>query len=73
MMHLTSEPISVRDIAQQCFNIAFDNQLANEPAKYDFRTEFAHLYNSTSVYQYSQKEAILAIRSYAQSEQKKDL
>ncbi|GIC77253.1 NAD(P)-dependent oxidoreductase [Moritella sp. F3] len=73
LMHLTSEPISVREIAQQCFNIDFGNELANEPAKYDFRTEFAHLYNSNNAYQYSKKETLLAIRSYAQSENKKGL
>lgn len=72
LIHLTSEPISVQEIAKQCFNIDFKNKLTNEPAIYDFRTEFSHLYGSTSAYQYSKKETLLAIRSYAQSENKKE-
>jgi dTDP-4-dehydrorhamnose reductase len=71
IMHLTSEPMSVREIAQHGFNMECDNQLANAPATYDFRTEFAHLYDRSSVYQYSKKDVLLAIRSYAQSETKK--
>jgi dTDP-4-dehydrorhamnose reductase len=73
LIHLTSEPISVLEIAQQCFNIDFANQLTNEPAVYDFRTEFAHLYNGNSAYQYSKREVLLAIRGYAQSESNKGL
>ncbi|ABM02311.1 hypothetical protein Ping_0453 [Psychromonas ingrahamii 37] len=72
LIHLTSEPISVQEIAEQCFNFHFKNQLANEPAIYDFRTEFAYLYSRTGEYQYAKKEAFLAIRSYAQSENKKE-
>jgi len=71
LIHLTSEPISVQEIAKQCFNIEFYNQLSTAPAVYDFRTNLSHLYESTSSYQYSKKETLLAIRSYAQSENKK--
>ncbi|AGH82497.1 hypothetical protein PCNPT3_12805 [Psychromonas sp. CNPT3] len=71
LIHLTSEPISVHEIANECFNIDFINELDNQVAKYDFRSTFSNLYNSESAYQYSKKEIILAIRCYAQSEQKR--
>ena len=72
LIHLTSEPISVQEVASQCFNLDFKQQTVSEPAIYDFRTEFGHLYgNDDDVYQYSKKEVLLAIRSYAQSENKK--
>jgi nucleoside-diphosphate-sugar epimerase len=71
LVHLTSEPISVKEIASECFNIDFINELDNQVAIYDFRSEFSNLYNSNSAYQYSKKEIQLAIRCYAQSEQKK--
>ena len=72
LIHLTSEPISVKEIARECFNIDFINELDNQVAIYDFRSELSKLYNSSSAYQYSKKEIQLAIRCYAQSEQKKE-
>lgn len=71
LLHLTAEPLSVCDIAKECFNISFENKLINTPANYDFQTEFSHFYNSERPYQYSRKEVLLAIRSYVQSEVKK--
>jgi nucleoside-diphosphate-sugar epimerase len=72
LIHLTSEPISVKEIASECFNIDLINELDNQVAIYDFRSEFSNLYKSNSAYQYSKKEIQLAIRCYAQSEQKKE-
>lgn len=71
LIHLTSSPISVHEIAKQCFNFDFNNHLENQPAVYDFRSNHSHLYGGDDVYQYSKKEVILAIRSFAQSETKK--
>lgn len=73
VIHLTTEPISVQEIAKECFNIDFRNELTNEPVEYDFRTELTHLYNNNSAYQYSKEEVLLAIRSYAQFEEKEGL
>jgi nucleoside-diphosphate-sugar epimerase len=72
LIHLTSEPISVKEIASSCFNIDFVNELDSQVATYDFRSEFSDLYNSDNAYQYSKKEVQLAIRNYAQSELKKE-
>ena len=66
LMHLTSVPISVKEIAIRCFNIEFSNQLQNAPAEYDFRTELAHLFQCKGQYQYSKAELLLAIRDYMQ-------
>ena len=73
LLHLTAEPLSVSDIAKECFNLDFENTLSNTPASYDFQTDFSDLYDSEQPYQYSQKETLLAIRSYAQSENKKEI
>ncbi|HEH9433215.1 TPA: hypothetical protein SIA29_004130 [Aeromonas sobria] len=72
LLHLTSEPLSVSEVAKECFNLDFDNKLSDNPACYDFQTEASHLFNSKQPYQYSKKEILLAIRSYAQSEVKKE-
>lgn len=68
LIHLTAEPLSVSDIAKECFHLDFDNKLSDTPASYNFQTEFSHLFHTDQPYQYSKKEILLAIRSYAQSE-----
>lgn len=73
LIHLTSAPISVGEVAQKCFNFDFDNCLENESARYDFRSNHSDLYEGDNKYQYTQKEIILAIRSFAQSENKKSM
>jgi len=72
LLHLTAEPLSVCEIAKECFGLDFDNKLSDTPASYDFQSEVSHLFNSKQPYQYSKKETLLAIRSYAQSEAKKE-
>ncbi|MEZ8375720.1 pyridine nucleotide transhydrogenase [Vibrio cyclitrophicus] len=72
LLHLTAEPLSVSEIARECFNLDFDNRLSDQPASYDFQTEASRIFNSDLPYQYSKKETLLAIRSYAQSEAKKE-
>ncbi|WP_135380530.1 NAD(P)-dependent oxidoreductase [Vibrio tasmaniensis] len=72
LVHLTAEPLAVNEIAKECFNLDFDNKLSDSPASYDFQTEVSYLFNSQKPYQYSKKETLLAIRSYAQSEPKKE-
>lgn len=68
LIHLTSEPISVEEIAKEAFNLSFKNEILEKPAKYDFQTIHNSAYLSSKNYQYSRKEVLLAIRSYAQSE-----
>ncbi|SIN79718.1 pyridine nucleotide transhydrogenase [Salinivibrio sp. ES.052] len=69
LIHLTSEPISVKEVAQEAFNMTFDNEVLSQPAKYDFQTRYGDIYLSKGNYQYTKKEVLLAIRAYAQSEQ----
>lgn len=71
LLHLTAEPISVAEIASNCFNLSFDTKLNHTPPYYDFQTELSHVFNCQQPYQYSKREVLLAIRAYAQSEAKK--
>lgn len=68
MIHVTSEPISVRDVARLGFNREFDQERPGEPARYDMRTRYAEVFGGRAGYQYSQRETVQAIRAYAQSE-----
>jgi hypothetical protein len=68
LVHLTAEPISVAQVAREGFGRPFEQALPGAPARYDMRTRHARLFDGTGHYQYSARESLLAIRSYAQSE-----
>ncbi|MFK3644195.1 NAD-dependent epimerase/dehydratase family protein [Pseudomonas protegens] len=68
LVHLTAEPISVADISKLGFGKAFDNRLTNSAAVYDMRTKHGALFGVSGPYQYSARETVLAVRSYAQSD-----
>lgn len=68
LVHLTAEPISVADISFKCFGKSFKQINANAPSAYDFRTQYAEIYDATGYYQYSQRETIQAVLAYAKSE-----
>lgn len=71
LVHLTTEPISVRDIAEQGFNIEFSEEHAKPLVNYDMQSKNARIFSGSDKYQYSIKESLLAVRAYAQSEPKK--
>ena len=68
LVHLTAEPINVADVSMKGFGKVFEHVLPNVPATYDMRTIYAQVFGSSGFYQYSARETIQAIRSYAQSE-----
>jgi nucleoside-diphosphate-sugar epimerase len=68
LVHLTAEPISVKDVALQGFNKAFEQELVASPAVYDMRSRHAAIFGASGAYQYTRRESIQAIRAYAQSE-----
>jgi hypothetical protein len=65
LIHLTSEPLQVADIAKECFDLDFQNKLDKPLVKYDFQSIHAHLWGCDK-YQYSASEALQEIKRYAQ-------
>lgn len=68
LLHLAAEPLSVKEIAASAFNFDFTNELPGPAVRYDMRSAYAELFGGLGSYQYSRKESLFAIRSYAQSE-----
>lgn len=68
LVHLTAEPISVAEVAAKGFNRPFDIALQKEPADYDMGSIHASTLGGNGAYQYSKRETLQAIRTYAQSE-----
>lgn len=68
VVHLTAEPIRVADVSLQGFGKPFSQTLRTPPAHYNVQTRHGHAFGVLGQYQYSAREAIQAIRAYAQSE-----
>ncbi|QJI20329.1 MULTISPECIES: NAD-dependent epimerase/dehydratase family protein [unclassified Pseudomonas] len=68
LVHFTAEPIKVSEISELGFGRNFNNILAGSAAAYDMQTKHAQVFGSNGRYQYSCRDTVLAVRSYAQSE-----
>lgn len=68
LVHLTAEPVSVKEIAAACFGRRFEQFVVSAPAAYDFQSRYATLFGGHGAYQYSRRETVQAVRAYAQSE-----
>lgn len=68
LVHLTAEPVSVAEVSLAGFGRTFDQPVGAQPAKYDLQTRHATIFGAEGCYQYSKRETIQAVRSYAQSE-----
>ena len=69
LIHLTSEPISVKEIALKAFNINFENNLNATFSVYDMQTQYGDLYGYIN-YQYKKEESLNSITHYAKQDLK---
>ena len=68
LVHITAEPISVAEVAEQGFGKPFTQTIGDSFATYDMRTCHAACFGIEGNYQYGRRETIQAIRAYAQTE-----
>jgi dTDP-4-dehydrorhamnose reductase len=68
LVHLTSEPISVAQVASRGFGFKFENRTSEHPPSYNIKTCHASFYSEHEHYTYNATESIQAIRAYAQTE-----
>ena len=66
LIHLTSAPVSVKEVAKYAFNFEFDNHLDKPLVSYDLKTIHSNKWQySTDCYQYSKQASLEAIKEYA--------
>lgn len=65
-VHLTAEPVSIKDIIKNCFLKNFHNEINDNFPNYDFRSKFASKMTGNNYYQYSKNDVFHAVRSYDQ-------
>ena len=68
LVHLTAEPVSVKEVAKECFSMEFSQVKEQVPPKYDFKTEYSRLYEKNIDYQYSKEDSLECIREYIRIE-----
>lgn len=69
LVHFSSEPISVADVAQEGFGFPFAQHFAERtPGFYDMHSKHAAIFGARIPYMYTKKDTLMAIRAYAQSE-----
>ena len=71
LVHCTAEPLSVKEVATEAFNLNFSNITESPVIEYDFRSISAcEMGSEVPNYTYTKRESIQAIRAYSQSESK---
>lgn len=68
-VNLSAEPITIAEIAKEGFGQVFENVVAEHPVTYDMGSLHADKMTGSGLYHYSKKETLLAIRSYAQTDE----
>lgn len=68
LLNISSEPVSVTDVAQVCLGDAFDNGITDPGARYDYRSQHAALYGGNNGYLYSKSQILEDLQIYVAEE-----
>jgi nucleoside-diphosphate-sugar epimerase len=64
LVHLATEPVSVREVAHHAFDMDFENPRAASPARYDLRTRHAALFGGEGHYIMSRAAVLAGIAGF---------
>jgi len=67
LINFATEPLSVAEICQGCFNVDFMNITPNPPASYDMHTKYASFYGKKGNYLYDKKEIIRQLKDFIEN------
>lgn len=68
LVHLATEPVSVADVARGAFGLAFTNEVAATPARYDVRTRHATLFGGSGNYIETRAQQLAGIAEFVARE-----
>ena len=71
IIHFATEPVKVHEVAASGFDFYFEQTPDYQPARYDMRTNHAHLYGEKGSYLASKRSVLDQIRTFVQAERKK--
>jgi nucleoside-diphosphate-sugar epimerase len=64
LINFATEPVSVRTVARVGFNLDFTNEVAREPATYDFRSKHGRCYGGSGGYLLGREEVMRELRMF---------
>lgn len=68
LVNFSTEPVSVAEIAEHGFGIAFQHITEKPPAYYDMRSLYTHLFNPGSEYMLTKEQILSGIRDFVRLE-----
>lgn len=68
LVNLATEPVSVRTVAREGFEMDFDNPAAPPPVRYDMHTKFAGVLGGGGDYLYSRNQVLESLRRFVLEE-----
>lgn len=71
IINLAVEPVALRKIIKEIFDIDFNNQTDKPPTYYDVRSIYGNLYQSKTKYLYSQDQVLEELKRFVLEERKK--
>lgn len=66
LMNFATEPVSAAEVARHAFGVEFTNRPTAPPARYDFRTRHAAVFNGANGYLTSKADVLDGIRSFVE-------
>jgi nucleoside-diphosphate-sugar epimerase len=70
LVHLTTEPVSVEDVARESFGMSFINHVSPSPARYDVRTKHAAIFGGEGNYLENRTAELEGIRLFVDRERR---
>jgi len=67
LLNITTAPVSVAEIAKECFDRAFVNEVLPTPARYDIRSAHAALWGSVDGYLYDKATELAELKAFVQA------
>ena len=68
LINFATQPVSIKEVAENAFQINFDNKTNSSPAFYDVRTKYNSLFGSDlNYYLFSKEEILTQIRNFITS------
>jgi nucleoside-diphosphate-sugar epimerase len=68
LIHLNSEPVSVREVAREVFDLDFQNDPGTPAARFDMYSQHAAVYGLAGHYLYSREQVLAELRDFVERE-----
>jgi nucleoside-diphosphate-sugar epimerase len=68
LVNFATEPVSMRDVAGEAFDIEFDNDTGQAPVRYDMRSQHAGVFGGRDGYLFNRRRVLDELRAFVRRE-----